>query len=432
MRFKDQVRFVRQNMKKNRLRLFMTVLATAMGCAFLIVLASVGFGLQKSIVEDVASDRLVTVIEVWGKQESGNEPLTEEDLAYFRTLDRVKAVTFSMYVAQSLKPAVDGEEATTLGYPIAVDFAEERKAGFELFAGRLPEAANEVVVGYQAREESPEIWIGKTLELQVLTYDQAGEEVFTPLEATIVGVKAKPTKEWESDSGLYIDMEMLNRIEATTGTRLAEAPHPSLAEMEDHVAPPTLDDPRTYTSVKVLAESAQYVKGLGEQLREKDFYIYSLADELKQVNMLFLIMKIGLIFVGTIAVLIASIGIFNTMTMAVTERAQDIGIMKAIGAHPSTIRRIFLLESGWIGTLGAFIGAVVAYGISAAVNVLLPILLESSLEERVPEGFLFTYIPPYLTAIACGISLGVAMLSGWRPAARATRIDVLRALRRDL
>jgi acetoin utilization transport system permease protein len=152
----------------------------------------------------------------------------------------------------------------------------------------------------------------------------------------------------------------------------------------------------------------------------------------QQINVFFLIMKIGLIFVGAIAVLIASIGIFNTMTMAVTERAQDIGIMKAIGAHPSVIKRIFLLESAMIGIIGAVFGTVVAYGISVAVNAGLPALVSMAMGETLPEGFRFSIIPAYLALLACSISLAVAMLSGYRPAKRATAIDVLSALRRDI
>jgi len=67
MNAKDKFRFVRKNMKKNKTRVFMTVLATAMGCAFLIVLASVGFGLQKSIVDRMLQDSLVTKITVYPK-----------------------------------------------------------------------------------------------------------------------------------------------------------------------------------------------------------------------------------------------------------------------------------------------------------------------------------------------------------------------------
>ncbi|WP_249661852.1 ABC transporter permease, partial [Lysinibacillus fusiformis] len=76
---------------------------------------------------------------------------------------------------------------------------------------------------------------------------------------------------------------------------------------------------------------------------------------LDQMNVFFLVLKIGLIFVGTIAVLIASIGIFNTMTMAVTERTREIGVLKAIGASPKLIQRLFLMESTFIGILGTLI-----------------------------------------------------------------------------
>ena len=64
MTFKDQFKFVRQNLKKNKSRLFMTVLATAIGVAFLIVLASVGFGLHKSIISDMMQNQLVTQVEI--------------------------------------------------------------------------------------------------------------------------------------------------------------------------------------------------------------------------------------------------------------------------------------------------------------------------------------------------------------------------------
>ncbi|TLS50940.1 ABC transporter permease [Paenibacillus antri] len=431
MKFSDQLAFVRQNAKKNKSRLYMTVLATAMGCAFLIVLASVGFGLQKSIVDEIVNDRLVTAIDVWGKEDVGNEPLTDADMDYLRSVEHVETVTFRHYLQQSLTPKVDGTDLSEEGVQaIAVDFAQEGKAGFKLHAGRLPQAANEVVIGYSLKETNPEEWIGKTMELQALQYE-GEKEALTPLTATIVGVKAAPTKEWEAERSIFMGLDLLDEIERITGTRLAGVLDPKLSEEELGWVTP-IAEPRPYQSVQVIAESAERVKGIAETIREAGYYNHSIANELEQVNVMFLIMKIGLGFVGTIAVLIASIGIYNTMTMAVTERAQDIGIMKAIGAHPSTIRRLFLLESGWIGILGAVIGAVVAYGISIGVNAAMPIVIETFMEETLPEGFVFSLIPASLTAFACFVSLAVAMLSGAGPARRATRIDVLRALRRDL
>lgn len=451
MKLSDQFRFVRQNMKKNKSRLFMTVLATAMGCAFLIVLASVGFGLQKSIIDKMIGDRLVTAIDVWGKETGGKagSEITDADLTYLRSLEHVKTVTFRNYVRQSLNPKIDGESISG-GGTIAVDFEAETKAGFGLSAGRLPQSADEVVVGYNIREREQQSdsssesakngqaaaqadeWVGKTMQLEVLRYE-SGVEQKTPLTVTVVGVAKEPTREWLKDKNVYIGKPLLQKIEAITGTQFGEVLKPDASkETPAEERPKSPSEPRPYNQVQLIADSAQYVKDLGEQIRTEGYLNHSIANELKQVNMVFLIMKIGLVFVGTIAVLIASIGIFNTMTMAVTERAQDIGIMKAIGAHPSAIRRIFLLESGMIGLVGAFIGIVVSYVLSVAVNAGLPFLIQSFLEEKVPDDFRFSLIPPLLVVLAAAISLGVAVLSGSRPAKRATKVDVLRALRRDV
>ncbi|GAB2696874.1 ABC transporter permease [Paenibacillus thermoaerophilus] len=447
MTFRDQLRFVRQNVKKNKTRLFMTVLATAMGCAFLIVLASVGFGLQKSIVDDMVGDRLVTEIEVWGVMPEGeekvNNDLRDEHISYLKSVEHVKAVTTRNRVRQSLEPTVDGTVLTTFG-AIAVDFDEESKAGMELDAGRFPQATNEIVVGYHIRktdqQDQPQYdevppakeWLGKTVRLTVKQRSADGGETSTPIEAAIVGVTKKPSKEWEEDRLLYIGSGMLDEVERITQTRLGEIREAGGNSGAPRDLAADLSQPRTYESVKVVADRLDHVKSIASEIRSKGYLNHSIVDMLEQTNLFFLIMKIGLVFVGTIAVLIASIGIFNTMTMAVTERAQDIGIMKAIGAHPSVIRRIFLLESAVIGLSGAVIGTIVSYGLSHAVNWGLPVLVKMVMDEKVPDNFVFSLIPPYLVMIACAISLGVAVLSGMRPAARATRVDVLRALRRDV
>lgn len=87
MRFKDQVHFIRRNMKKNRLRVFMTILATTMACAFLVVLSSVGFGIQKTITDMTMSQQVVTKVSVMGKE--GDKPIKKADLEKY---DHVRSV----------------------------------------------------------------------------------------------------------------------------------------------------------------------------------------------------------------------------------------------------------------------------------------------------------------------------------------------------
>lgn len=442
MKFSDKFRFVRQNMKKNKSRVFMTVLATAMGCAFLIVLASVGFGLQKSIVDNIVGDRAVTEISIYGREtgKSMQREFYEDDLAYLRSVKHVKAVTYRNYIRQPAKLIIDDKETRNAGI-LAVDFPSEVKSGFSLDAGRLPEGANEAVIGYHFRDlfsdgESAEgwsakEWLGRTVQIGVSQFFNEIEET-TTMEVTVVGVAKAPSREWQMDNSLYIGEETLVQIEQFTQSLFGAMNLPDMPEEHraDFVKP--LSAPREYNNVLVYADKVNNVKDISGEIRDAGYLNHSIANELEQVNMVFLIMKIGLIFVGTIAVLIASIGIYNTMTMAVTERAQDIGIMKAIGAHPSTIRQIFLIESTYIGVLGALIGTIVSYVISKIVNIGLPIIIENFMHEKVPNDFVFSYIPLYLTAICIVISLGVAMLSGSGPAKRATKVDVLKAMRRDI
>ncbi|MBS8264295.1 ABC transporter permease [Mesobacillus boroniphilus] len=448
MRLKDQFQFVRQNMKKNRTRLFMTILATAMSVAFLIVLASVGFGLHKSIVKETLERRIVTEIEVPGKEEPNNgfKQLTDEDVAYFEEIEDVKAVTRRKNLQNYMFEV--GEHQTS-AQAVVAHMPSETKAGLELSEGRLPKAENEVVVGYHFVEDlrpnkelSEELYdekgqikeefrykgelIGKNITMNVIKVEE-GKEIKEPLEVTVVGIRKKPTKDWVYDSIVFVSEGVLKQVEEFTGTPRGMLKDPNNPDME---LPDIPSD--QYDQVKIYAKDMEAIKGITAQLEENNYPSYSVINELKDVNVMFTIVKAGLIFIGTIAIIIASIGIYNTMTMAVTERAPDIGIMKAIGANPKTIKKIFLLESSYIGLIGAALGTLVAYAISIIVNFGLPLIIKQAFGEEPPEGLIFSHIPYTLPIISFIICYLVTILSGLRPAQRATKVDVLQAMRREV
>ena len=392
----------------------MTVLATAMGCTFLMMIASVAFGLQRSLVDEMLQGQTLTEIQIHGKLNGDSHiAIQQADVDRFNKLEHVKTVTAQRFTQGTA--TLDGYSINPTG--IVTNFEAETKAGMKLSEGRMPTNGSEAIVGYHFAEHLqkdgsqyayPNSLLGKQIDFNVTGYNPKTEkeEPLGTVKLTIVGLMKKPDKEWIQSTDLYLDDSIQSQL-----------------FHEGFEANP---------NVKVYADSAKHVTTLSKALREEDYSLYSVADSVKEMDLVFLIMKIGLVFVGTIAVLIASIGIYNTMTMAVTERSQDIGIMKAIGANPKTIRSIFLMESFGIGLFGALIGLAVAYGLSAVINAAVPPIIESVLDGKAPEGFTFTFIPLSLSLISIGISLGVAVLSGMRPAARATRIDVLSALRRDI
>jgi len=430
MQFKDQIDFVRQHIKKNKLRVFMTVLAATMGTSFLIVLASVGFGIHDTIRNEMLENRLVTEIQVHSGEENSDLGKHVEEL---KEIEHVKAVVNRQYLSTS--------EQSTLGdfegnhELVVTDFAEEGKVGFELEKGRLPEKANEVVVGSHFAEylmkqgtdnDEGDIafykgdLIGKDFIYQIGNED--GDIVEEEIPFTIVGVGKKPAREWAQDQKVYVHTSILPELERIYFTTVDDKESSSES------------NPLFYSNVNVYADQLENVKAVSNKLRDDGYAVYSISDELDQLDVFFLALKAGLIFVGTIAILISSIGIFNTMTMAVTERTREIGVMKAIGANPKLIQRLFLMESAWIGIVGTVLAVVISYSVSIVSNYVLPIIVSSALGEEDFGGMTVTFsvIPWQLVLIASVISISVAMISGWRPARKATKIDVINALRQEL
>lgn len=441
MLFKDQVDFVMQHIKKNKLRVFMTVLAATMGCAFLIVLASIGFGLQESMEDEILSSETVTQIEVLGSQAL----FTEEEVADIEAVENVQTVLKTTSVDANVAGYMeDRDTSTSLRL---VDFTDYAAVAKPLSEGKYPENEKEIIVGYHfgqsllneadrnlieekskaaeaegtyydgAEEGYKDSLIGKEVEIALSTHEQPDVQS-ERMTYTIVGVMPKPAYEWAVE----------NRIYMMDGQREVVEDMYSLVVTEEGAGDYQLFSER----FDIYAESLEYVKPILEELRGKGYGVYSVTEQLDELNVFFLVLKAGLVFVGTIAVLIASIGIFNTMTMAVTERTREIGVLKAIGASPKLIQRLFLMESTFIGVIGTVLAIAISYIVSFASNALLPLILKAATGEDGFNNVQFSAIPWQLVVIAAAISIGVAMISGLRPARKATKIEVMQALRQEL
>ncbi|MEK4384539.1 FtsX-like permease family protein [Solibacillus sp. FSL W7-1464] len=441
MLFNDQVNFVMQHIKKNKLRVFMTVLAATMGCAFLIVLASIGFGLQDSIEDEILSSETVTQIEVMGSQAL----FTAEEVADIEAVENVQTVLKTTSVDANVEGYMgDRDTSTSLRL---VDFTDYASVAKPLSEGKYPETEKEIIVGYHfgqtllneadrklidekskaaeaegsyydgAEEGYKESLIGKEVEIALSTHEQPDVQS-ERMTYTIVGVMPKPAYEWAVENRIYMmdgQREVVENMYSQVVKEEGASDYQLFSERFD-----------------IYAESLEYVKPILEELREKGYGVYSVTEQLDELNVFFLVLKAGLVFVGTIAVLIASIGIFNTMTMAVTERTREIGVLKAIGASPKLIQRLFLMESTFIGVIGTVLAIAISYIVSFASNALLPLILKAATGEEGFNNVQFSAIPWQLVVIAAAISIGVAMISGLRPARKATKIEVMQALRQEL
>ena len=403
MQFRDQLAFIQQHLKKSKMRIAMTILATTIGCAFLITLASVAFGFQKTLEDEMFTDPAITQIRLWN-----DDNLDDEKLTIIRETEHVNAVVEKNKFYSTADMAIEHYE----GYIEAAiyDMEAVERSKETLSEGRFPENEHEIVVGKQVAqslltdgdEGYQESLLNKTVQITFTTYSENEEVIDLQKEFTVVGVRADPPYEFMDDRETMF--------------------HQSVKAL--------FDEEKYYTEFTIFVDTMQNVIPVVEELRAKDINVYSQLEQLEESQMIFLAIKICLIFVGTIAVVIASIGIFNTMTMAVTERTREIGILKALGATPVLIQRLFLMESLLIGLIGTIIAIIISFAISIAGNWIVPIIFEQMMNEGQPIDFELTFslITPSLLFITTAISLFVALVSGWRPARHATKIEVVKAL----
>src|SRR5438034_796067 len=127
--------------------------------------------------------------------------------------------------------------------------------------------------------------------------------------------------------------------------------------------------------------------------------------------------------IGGVALLVAAIGIANTMVMSVLERTREIGIMKAVGASPGDIRALFLAEAAYVGVFGGILGLTLGLAGGQLIDRII-----RQLNPRTNPAAIFV-VGPELALGALALALGVALLAGFLPARRAMRMSALSALR---
>jgi ABC-type antimicrobial peptide transport system permease subunit len=183
-----------------------------------------------------------------------------------------------------------------------------------------------------------------------------------------------------------------------------------------------------YDSAIIRVDDPVALTEVRKRLKELGFVSFSIVDQLEQFRTVFLIIDSVLGLLGGISLLVASFGIANTMIMSILERTREIGIMKAIGAEDREIKLIFFVEAAVLGLVGGVIGVLSAWAVDAIANRL---AYRFFLKPNGASFVDFFFLPPWLSIGAILFALIVSILAALYPAARAARIDPVRALRHD-
>jgi putative ABC transport system permease protein len=184
---------------------------------------------------------------------------------------------------------------------------------------------------------------------------------------------------------------------------------------------------KTYQALIVRLKKSRDVAGAEDQIRKQGFGAFSLLDASKTMRNIFIFVDLFLGIFGCLALVVASLGIVNTLVMAILERRREIGIMKALGASDGDVKSIFFVEAGCMGLLGGAAGVAIGWGIGRIIDIGTGIYLRQ--QDIKPETF--WYVPLWLVLAAVGFSVLVSLGAGLYPASRAARLDPVHALRHD-
>ncbi|MCW1949382.1 MAG: ABC transporter permease [Candidatus Shapirobacteria bacterium] len=180
-----------------------------------------------------------------------------------------------------------------------------------------------------------------------------------------------------------------------------------------------------YSQLKVLTDSQEKLSGVRKNIEFLGFKTDSTADTVVQIESLFKTLRLILGLLGTIALAVASLGMFNTMTVSLLERTREVGVMKAMGMLSNEVRELFLAESMIMGVGGGVFGILLGFSLGKILSLVL-----SSISLVKGQGVInIVYIPWFFTMFIMTISFVVGMVTGWYPSKRARQISALNALR---
>ena len=431
---RDLLALVLGNLRRMKTRVVMTAIGVVIGTAAVVVLISLASGLQRTATEDLGSIGDLTQITVMSRSFFGPEgsaregPGGDDPALDYRALDKLRRIPGVM--AATPREGLMGPASLRLN----------RLAGGAQVIGLDPSAAGRMGLSLSSGTDRLGRW-------QVLVGARVAESFFDPQVR-------QPVEEPPDLQGLGLQL-VLNRVgsdgslaERTVRVRVAGVLAESGAQ-DDNTVFLALDDVVElnawligarfnpgrdgYSQAVVKVDAIDQVLPVEQEILKQGFHAYSPRSALQGMNVLFLVIQGVFGGIGGIALIVAAVGIANTMTMAIYERTREIGLMKAVGATNRDVMSIFLAESGAIGVLGGLGGVLLGTGLGVLIDLIAGAYLGAMAVEQGAMGSRLSisiiHTPLWLPVFAVVFSALVGVVSGIYPAVRAAALSPIAALK---
>lgn len=467
MKIPDLTELALRNLRESLLRNSLTTVGISVGVASLVAMLSLGIGLQQLASRRLVKSGLFDTIVVTSRREMRGMSREEERSGPTAGESRI--------LDESARLQIEKLPNVIEAYPdirFVTELQYEDKPHLTMISA-LPESAksNDAFEGMQGQffssEMAPEVilqksfaeeLLGKTPPLGApepnvaeLAKPLLGKELlmrYAQRESSLSKSQATtPAAQNSEDDNLtgasysVVSREQKLKIvgvadldpESMRGPMRGKVFLPLKLAQSLHVMQPTdlreisraASDEPVYSSVSARVKSPAQIQAVEDAIKKMGFTTFSLLDASQSLRTFFKVLDLFLGIFGSLALAVASIGIVNTLVMAILERRREIGVMKAIGASDSDVKRLFFAEAGAMGILGGMVGVALGWTIGRVINLGTNVYLKR--QSLPPDNF--WAVPWWLVVAAIGFSFLVSLISGLYPAGRAARLDPVQALR---
>jgi putative ABC transport system permease protein len=421
MTLRDLLRTSFGNLGRHPVRTVLSAVGVTVGILTIVTMVSLGVGVQKEITDQFKNAGLETI---------NIYPVTEERSAYTAFAEPQRTVLITPDIVEKMRARDDVVEVRPIVYvpsgaKVYLELGDE-ELSVRAYVGDSTWGMSDPFT------EPPRLLAGRELAI-----DSEGELLLSAEALESLGYEEQ--SEWEDLVGREVHLVLkAPRGETASFPFIVVGVQESMywganIGVSDAVALKSwwYDDPdilghEGYDRLRIRAASLNDATQIVAELEGHGFEVESLRMILDNMNRALVVLQTMLGSIGTLALLVASIGIANTMVMAVYERTREIGILKAIGASPGDIRRLFVAESSFIGLVGGVAGTILGWLLGLGLNRLILAILRW--QEIAVRGTFFV-VNGWLVVLALAFATVVGLLSGLYPASRAARLDPIEALR---
>lgn len=442
MKFFDILKMACGNFLRRKARTLLTVAGVIIGTMAVVIMISIGEGLEYGYTEQLKSWGSLTQIEVYQNYSSNQDEQKYLDDELITQLDAIEHVEAALPTTRQYGALVMGRKILDMSFQ-GIDPAKIEYYGLELADGSPVTAdmltGNSYLIGYtsvfnffdpkrgwtdenNAWDEEGNI---KPLPFDPVNPDKKIKMVFDTSYYWGGGTKPKSydvtcsgvlKQGGQYDYAIIMDMKSLEALYK----KYAKSAGIEIDKEQQK---------NKYGTVYVEVDDMDNVTEVQQAINDLGYQTWSSTEILEDVREQMGMIRAVLGGIGAVSFLVAAIGISNTMVMSTYERTREIGIMKVLGCRLSNIMTLFLLEAAIIGLAGGMLGIGFSYGISALLNHLSDSGTLASLSMG--NGMPISIIPIWLALCGAGFSTLVGLISGFYPALRATRLSALEAIKNE-